>query len=200
MIISFFPLTTRTQKYFNGRAVKTVFYPLASSTPNPLPPSSPSPTSLSPSTLLAAFPKPIFVAKNMELDLRSLFGLHVHSCMRPRIPPAPLPLHLGFLYKGAIGQQRWTTSQRDPLVSYLYFPCSHISPSFPYTSFQLSYLHLSSLRSSVLDLSSISPVPIFSFYIAPSNAPYTLYICTFQFLSLSVPTCNHSIFSNHYSR
>jgi hypothetical protein len=33
----------------------------------------------------------------MELDLQSLFGLHVHSCthwLRPR-NPHPLPLHLG---------------------------------------------------------------------------------------------------------
>jgi hypothetical protein len=36
----------------------------------------------------------------MELDLKSLFGLHVHSCahwLRPRIltPPSPSPRHLG---------------------------------------------------------------------------------------------------------
>jgi hypothetical protein len=38
----------------------------------------------------------------MELDLQSLFGLHVHSCthwMRPRIGPL-------YIYEGAIGQQR----------------------------------------------------------------------------------------------
>ena len=34
---------------------------------------------------------------NMEIDLQSLFGLHVHSCthwLRPRTPP-PFPPHLG---------------------------------------------------------------------------------------------------------
>jgi hypothetical protein len=39
---------------------------------------------------------------NMELDLLSLFGLHVHSCthrLRPRIPPPRI-------YEGAIGQPR----------------------------------------------------------------------------------------------
>jgi hypothetical protein len=41
---------------------------------------------------------------NMELDLQSLFGLHVPSCTywpRPRNPPPP---HLGSLYEGVIGQ------------------------------------------------------------------------------------------------
>jgi hypothetical protein len=43
----------------------------------------------------------------MELDLQSLFGLHVHSCthwLRPRNP-----LHhpaFGLIYEGAIGQPR----------------------------------------------------------------------------------------------
>ena len=35
---------------------------------------------------------------NMELDLQSLFGLHVHSCtlwLRPRNPPPP-PAHPAF--------------------------------------------------------------------------------------------------------
>jgi hypothetical protein len=34
----------------------------------------------------------------MELDLQSLFGLHVHSCthwLRTRNPPFPIPPHLG---------------------------------------------------------------------------------------------------------
>jgi hypothetical protein len=44
---------------------------------------------------------------NMELDLQSLFGLHVHSCthwLRPRY--APLPPAFGLIYEGAIGQPR----------------------------------------------------------------------------------------------
>jgi hypothetical protein len=36
---------------------------------------------------------------NMELDLQSLFGLHVNSCT-----PQPLPLVFGLIYEGAIGQ------------------------------------------------------------------------------------------------
>ncbi len=44
---------------------------------------------------------------NMELDLQSLFGLHVHSCihwLRPRnLPPPPA---FGLIYEGAIGQPR----------------------------------------------------------------------------------------------
>ncbi len=43
---------------------------------------------------------------NMELDLQSLFGLHVHSCahwLGPRIPPPPA---LGLIYEGAVGQPR----------------------------------------------------------------------------------------------
>ncbi len=43
----------------------------------------------------------------MELDLQSLFGLHVHSWIGrdPAIPPPP---HLGsnILYEGSIGQTR----------------------------------------------------------------------------------------------
>jgi hypothetical protein len=38
---------------------------------------------------------------NMELDLQSLFGLHVHSCIHwlgPRIPP---PLVFGLICKAA---------------------------------------------------------------------------------------------------
>jgi hypothetical protein len=55
---------------------------------------------------------------NMELDLQSLFGLHVHSCphwLRHRHshhPPA-----FGLIYEGAIGQPRQTTSLFDPLVT-----------------------------------------------------------------------------------
>ncbi len=44
---------------------------------------------------------------NMELDLKSLFRLHVHSCihwLRPRnLSPPPA---LGLIYEGAIGQLR----------------------------------------------------------------------------------------------
>jgi hypothetical protein len=38
---------------------------------------------------------------NMELDLQSLFGLHVHSCT-----PQPPPPAFGLIYEGAIGQPR----------------------------------------------------------------------------------------------
>ncbi len=44
---------------------------------------------------------------NMGLDLRSLFGLHVHSCthwLRPR--NSPPPPSFGLIYEGAIGQNR----------------------------------------------------------------------------------------------
>ncbi len=44
---------------------------------------------------------------NMELDLQSLFGLHVHSCthwLRPRNSPPPPAI--GLIYEGAIGQPR----------------------------------------------------------------------------------------------
>ncbi len=46
---------------------------------------------------------------NMEVDLQSLFGLHVHSCtvligLDPATPP--LPPAFGLIYEGAIGQQR----------------------------------------------------------------------------------------------
>ncbi len=45
---------------------------------------------------------------NMELDLQSLFRLHVHSCihwlrLRPRTTP-PLPPAFGLIYEGAFGQ------------------------------------------------------------------------------------------------
>jgi hypothetical protein len=48
---------------------------------------------------------------NMELDLQSLFGLHVHSCsywLRPRNATTPLPPYpaFGLIYEGAIGQPR----------------------------------------------------------------------------------------------
>ncbi len=52
----------------------------------------------------------------MQLDLQSLFGLHVHSCthwLRPRNPPPPPAF--GLIYEGAIGQPRQTTSLYDPL-------------------------------------------------------------------------------------
>jgi len=44
---------------------------------------------------------------NMEVDLQSLFGLHVHSCthwLRPRNSTHPPALEL--VYEGAIGQPR----------------------------------------------------------------------------------------------
>jgi hypothetical protein len=44
---------------------------------------------------------------NMEVDLQSLFGLHVHSCthwLRP-LNPTRLPA-VGLIYEGAIGQPR----------------------------------------------------------------------------------------------
>ncbi len=49
---------------------------------------------------------------NMELDLQSLFGLHVHStaALIGWDPAIPLPPALGLLYEGAIGQPRKTTS------------------------------------------------------------------------------------------
>jgi hypothetical protein len=43
---------------------------------------------------------------NIELDLQSIFWLHVHSCthwLRPRNPP-PHPPAFGLIYEGAIGQ------------------------------------------------------------------------------------------------
>ncbi len=52
--------------------------------------------------LSSGYPLPL----SMELDLQSLFGLHVHSCthwLRPRNPPPPA---FGLIYEGAIGQPR----------------------------------------------------------------------------------------------
>ncbi len=48
---------------------------------------------------------------NMELDLQSLFGLHVHSCthlLRPRNSPPPLalPPAFGLIYESPFGQPR----------------------------------------------------------------------------------------------
>jgi hypothetical protein len=54
---------------------------------------------------------------NMELDLQSLFGLHVHSCtrwLRPR-NPSPHPSAFGLIYEGAIGQPRQKATLCDPL-------------------------------------------------------------------------------------
>ncbi len=51
----------------------------------------------------------------MEVDLQSLFGLHVMWCAQlfslaetPQLAPYPPPPHLdfGLVYEGAIGQQR----------------------------------------------------------------------------------------------
>jgi hypothetical protein len=56
----------------------------------------------------------------MEINLQSLFRLHVHSCthwLRPSKPPPPPPA-FGLIYEGAIGQQRKTTSLCDPLALY----------------------------------------------------------------------------------
>ncbi len=53
----------------------------------------------------------------MEFGLKSLFGLHLHSCthwLRPR--NHPLPPAFGLMYEGAIGQPRYTASFSDPLV------------------------------------------------------------------------------------
>jgi hypothetical protein len=56
---------------------------------------------------------------NTELDLQSLFGLHLHSrthhSLRPRNSPPPLPPSpFGLIYECAIGQPRKTTSLYDP--------------------------------------------------------------------------------------
>ncbi len=55
----------------------------------------------------------------MELDLQSLFGLHVHSRTYWLRPHTPLPPSspFGLIYEGAIGQPRLTTSLCDPLLS-----------------------------------------------------------------------------------
>jgi hypothetical protein len=60
---------------------------------------------------------------NMDLDLQSLFGLHVHRCThwpRPLNPPPPPKSAYWLIYGGAIGQPRLVTSLCDPL------PCGHI--------------------------------------------------------------------------
>jgi hypothetical protein len=70
--------------------------------------------------------KPLKHKLNMELDLRSLFGLYVHCCthwLRPRNPP-PLPPALGLIYEGAISQPRQTTSLCEPLPRRLYLRMS----------------------------------------------------------------------------
>ncbi len=41
----------------------------------------------------------------MELDLQSLFGLHVHSCTIGW-DPVTLPPAFGLIYEGAFGQPR----------------------------------------------------------------------------------------------
>jgi hypothetical protein len=43
---------------------------------------------------------------SMQLDLQSLFGLHVHSCIHCLRPRNPLPPAFGLKYEGAIGQPR----------------------------------------------------------------------------------------------
>jgi hypothetical protein len=54
----------------------------------------------------------------MELDLRSLFGLHMHcTAVLPANPPSTA---FGLIYEGAIGQPRQTTSLCDPLCTSLF--------------------------------------------------------------------------------
>ncbi len=43
---------------------------------------------------------------NVELDIQSLFGPHVHSCTHWPIPRTPPPPHSGSYTRGAIGQPR----------------------------------------------------------------------------------------------
>jgi hypothetical protein len=52
----------------------------------------------------------------MELDLQSLFGLHVHGCTHWLWPLNPPPPAFGVIYEGTIGQPRWTTSLIDDLI------------------------------------------------------------------------------------
>ncbi len=51
----------------------------------------------------------------MELELKSLFGLHVHSCTA-ETPQPPAPPAFGLICQGASGQPRQTTSLCDPLL------------------------------------------------------------------------------------
>jgi hypothetical protein len=44
----------------------------------------------------------------MELDLQSIFGLHVHSCLRPRIPPSRIWAHI---------RGRYWSAEIDPLMA-----------------------------------------------------------------------------------
>jgi hypothetical protein len=54
----------------------------------------------------------------MELDLQSLFGLHVYRQLFSLAEtPYPPPPAFELIYEGAIGQPRWTTSLCDPLLS-----------------------------------------------------------------------------------
>jgi hypothetical protein len=51
---------------------------------------------------------------NMELDLQSLCGLHVHSCttwLKPCTPPA-----FGLIFEGALGQTKVDDIYCDPLA------------------------------------------------------------------------------------
>ncbi len=54
----------------------------------------------------------------MELDLQTLFGLHVHCtqlCSLAETPqPSPLFAVFGLIYEGTIGRLRWTTSLVSP--------------------------------------------------------------------------------------
>ncbi len=55
----------------------------------------------------------VFHRLNMELDIQSLFGLHVHNCAHCTMADTPQPpprIWFGLIYEGAIGPPRWTTS------------------------------------------------------------------------------------------
>jgi hypothetical protein len=65
----------------------------------------------------------------MELDLRSLFGLHVHSCTETPQPPPPLHPHLGSYTRALL------VSQERPEL--LVTPCRY--PTFK-NAFLSSYL------------------------------------------------------------
>jgi hypothetical protein len=61
---------------------------------------------------------------NMELDLQSLFGLHVYSCthwLRPSIPPPPIPTHLGSYTRALLvsqGRRRLFVTPLAPGILY----------------------------------------------------------------------------------
>jgi hypothetical protein len=81
----------------------------------------------------------------MELDLQSLFGLHVHSCislvetmdpwMRLRTPP---PLAFGLIYKGVSQDRRHLSLQRRNTENFKQIfqekELRHLIPNFQYGS------------------------------------------------------------------